>query len=77
MPHAAASSVSLSLAHDRAERDRHAADAWRRVHDPTDAEPDRVRVREPGVRPTPVAGTRVAVAGWLAGLVARGSRPAG
>ena len=77
MRHAAASAVSLDLARDRAERDRRAADAWRRVHAQADAERDRIHVREPGVRPIPVAGSRAAVAGWLAGLVVRASKPAG
>ena len=78
MRHAAASAVSLDLARDRAERDRRAADAWRRVHAQADAERDRIR-RAPSrdCRPIPVAGSRAAVAGWLAGLVVRASKPAG
>ncbi len=59
------------------ERDRRAADAWRRVHAQADAERDRIHVREPGARPIPVAGSRAAVAGWLAGLMVRASKPAG
>jgi hypothetical protein len=77
MRHAAASAFSLDLAHERAARDRRAGDTWRHVHARADVEPDRIRVREPGLRPTPVAGSRAAVAIWLAGLVVRPSRPTG
>jgi len=64
----AAYAAGLYIAHERAERERRAADAWRRRHEPADAEPDEPEGGE-------TRSVRAAIAHVVGTLSVRRTRP--